>query len=244
MWPDAVRCAVWLGAWLDGVAATDDVLDAITADDVAHHVAGLPGGDPDEGAVPLALALGRLRSLGATGAGAALPTPGDPVGLAGPAAFNTEAIDVGEAVVVAGAEVGLVPHRVGRGVVWQAYAAHSRRQVPDPGEASTTLRRTLLQTLEALADLEVARWRPEVADELQSLRADRRLVLPEGLHRAALPLIAQGDRCWRIVELALVDDGGAVTAGEAEQRRAALVPLERAARRALVAACELPVGAP
>ena len=241
MRPDAVRTALWVTAWLAGSAATDDVIDAVTADDAAHHVAGLPG-SPD--ALPLALALGRLRSLGAAAAGAALPVPGDLVGLAGPAELNRTAVEVGEAVLIRGAGLGLVPHRAGAGVVWQAYAANERRQVPDPGEASTGLRRTLLETLEVLADLDVARWRPEVADELVDLRAERALALPPGLHRAAAPLIAQGDRCWRIVELALVDDGGALSAADAEARRTALLPLERAARRALVAACELPAVAP
>jgi hypothetical protein len=49
-------------------------------------------------------------------------------------------------------------------------------------------------------------------------------------------------RCRRIVEIALADDGGAVTVGETERRRAALLPLDRAARRALVAACQRPFG--
>jgi hypothetical protein len=39
------------------------------------------------------------------------------------------------------------------------------------------------------------------------------------------------------VELALVDDGGAISVAEATERRSALVELERASRRALVAAC-------
>jgi hypothetical protein len=40
-----------------------------------------------------------------------------------------------------------------------------------------------------------------------------------------------------IVELALVDDGSAITAAESTQRQSALLSLERASRRALVAAC-------
>jgi hypothetical protein len=47
-----------------------------------------------------------------------------------------------------------------------------------------------------------------------------------------------------IVDLALADDGGALSAAEIEQRRAALVPLERAGRRALVAACSPEVWPP
>jgi hypothetical protein len=55
-------------------------------------------------------------------------------------------------------------------------------------------------------------------------------------------MLATALRCRRIVELALADDGGALTAGEAERRRAALVPLDRASRRAVVAACSRPSG--
>ena len=44
------------------------------------------------------------------------------------------------------------------------------------------------------------------------------------------------DQAEAIVDLALEDDGGAVTAAEASARVAALTPLARAARHALVAA--------
>jgi hypothetical protein len=53
-----------------------------------------------------------------------------------------------------------------------------------------------------------------------------------------------GERCRRIADLALEDDGGALTAGEAQARRAPLVTLDRAARRALVAACSHPWAGP
>ncbi len=235
--PDSLRLALWYAAWLAGTTSPDDAVEAIVGDDAAHHVVGLPGEDD---AVPLALALGRLRVLGAREAAVALPVPGDLLGLAGPAEFNTEALDAEEAVVLPGAELGLVPHRAGAGVVWRVHPATSRRQVPDPHEASTTLRRELLESVQTLARLEVARWRPEVADELTDLRATVDLRLPPGLHRSALPLLAQGHRCRRIAEIALDDVGGALSAAEAEARRTALLPLERAARRALVAACELP----
>jgi hypothetical protein len=42
------------------------------------------------------------------------------------------------------------------------------------------------------------------------------------------------------VELALEDDGGSITAAEADARTEALRPLDRAARRGLVAACTYP----
>jgi hypothetical protein len=53
-------------------------------------------------------------------------------------------------------------------------------------------------------------------------------------------LAALASRCRTIVDLALEDDGGAVTATESDQRRAALTPLDQAARRGLVAACSFP----
>jgi hypothetical protein len=95
---------------------------------------------------------------------------------------------------------------------------------------------------DALADLDVARWRPEVADELMALRRTDDLEVPDGTSPRAQRMVALATRCRRIVALALADDGGAVTAAEADRRRDALRPLDRAARRALVAACSHPFG--
>jgi hypothetical protein len=212
----------------------DDARDAVVGEDAAHHVAGLPG---EAGAVPLILALGRLRGDGADGAGLALPVPGDPVGLAGPAEFNAAALDTEEAVVLAGADLGLVPHVAGAGVVWQVHAATGQRQYPDLAEADTSLRRALVDAAEALADLDVARWRPEVADELMALRKVSDVRLPPGWDPRAVRVASLSLRCRTIVDLALDDDGGAVSASEAEARRRALLPLDHAARRGLVAAC-------
>jgi hypothetical protein len=56
----------------------------------------------------------------------------------------------------------------------------------------------------------------------------------------AVRLASLATRCRTIVELALEDDGGSVTATEADIRRQALAPLDHAARRGLVAACSFP----
>ncbi|MER6941547.1 hypothetical protein ABT284_27695, partial [Nocardioides sp. NPDC000441] len=85
--------------------------------------------------------MGRLRTEGATSVGVAFPAEGDPVGLGGPRAFNTAAMEAGEAVV-SDAGIGLVPVRVGAVVEWQAYPAQ-RRQLPDVGEADRALRLAL-----------------------------------------------------------------------------------------------------
>jgi hypothetical protein len=235
--PLSAGFAVWFSAWVAGAVSLDDARDAIVGDDAAHHVAGLPG---EEAAVPLILALGRLRSAGTTGAGIALPVPGDPLGLAGPNAFNVDALEAGEGVVLDGADIGLVPHRAGAGVVWACHPVISRRQVPDPSEADTSLRRAVLEAANTLADLEVARWRPEVADALMSLRGTADFAFPQGMAPRAVKLVSLSTRCRTIVDLALEDDGGAISAHEADRRRAALAPLDHAARRGLVAACSFP----
>jgi hypothetical protein len=235
--PDSARFALWFSAWVAGSTSLDDSRDAIVGDDAAHDVVGLPGTD---GPQSLIVALGRLRGHGATGAGIALPAPGDPLGLAGPSSFNLEVVDVGEGVVLDGADLGLVPHRAGAGVVWSCHPAVSRRQVPDPSEADQSLRQTLVRTTDVLAGLDVARWRPEVADELMALRQAADFVFPHGMAPRAVRLAALATRCRTIVDLALEDDGGSITAAEADARRQALGPLDHAARRGLVAACSFP----
>jgi hypothetical protein len=235
--PASARFALWFSAWVAGAVSLDDARDAVVGDDAAHDVLGLPD-QPD--AVPLILALGLLRTEGGTAAGLALPVPGDPLGLAGPPDFNAEVIEAGEGVVVVGAGLGLVPHRVGAGVQWQCHQAVTERQVPDPSEADSALRRGLAESAQRLADLDVARWRPEVADELMALRRHVDLAFPSGMSARAVRRAGLAARCRTIVELALDDDGGAVTAAEADSRAAALRPLDQAARRGLVAACSFP----
>jgi len=226
----SVRLSWWGTAWLRGHVVSDQLVDGVVGGDAVHLVAGADGADA------LVLGLGRLRSAGATGFGLALPVAGDPLGLGGPTAFNSAALAAGEAVVTSGADVGLVPDRVGASVTWTEHQAHWR-QVPDVGEADRALRSALLGTADELARLDVARWRPEVADELIDLRHAHPVEAPPGVPSRCLSLAGRGIQAMTIVELALVDDGGAVSASESEARRSALAGLERAGRRALVAAC-------
>jgi hypothetical protein len=240
--PAAVRLAWWGTSWLRGHAAADHLIDAVLDQDAVHLLA-FPNEDPES----LVTGLGRLRAAGADALGAALPAEGDPVGLGGPGAFNSAALDAGEAVVVLDAAGfvlhGLVPDRVGAAVTWSVMVAE-RRQLPDVGEADRSLRSALPEAADALASLDVARWRPEVADRLMDLRHRPRLVAPPGVPPRCAELAARGLQALEIVDLALVDDGGALTALEAESRRAALLPLGRAARRALVAAASPEVWPP
>jgi hypothetical protein len=228
--PVSGRLAWWGTAWLRGHVGPDDLLDAVLADDVTHVVVSPDGPDA------LVSVLGRLRAEGATGFGAAFPAEGDLVGLGGPVAFNDAALEVGEAVVALDTESGLVPSRVGPTIEWTRLPAR-RRQLPDVGEADRELRRVLLESAERLAALDVARWRPEIADRLINLRHRAALVAAPGVPPRCVDLAARGLQALEIAELALEDDGAALTVHEIDQRRGALAPLARAGRRALVAAC-------
>jgi hypothetical protein len=238
--PAAARLAWWGTAWLRGHVVTDLVVDAVLDADATHTLVGLPGADGTE---TLVGGLGRLRAAGATALGAAFPVDGDPAGLGGPGLFNTGALDAGEAVVVDGTGLGLVPQRTGAAVAWLAEPAH-RRQLTDVGEADRQLRSALLTAAQALAELDVARWRPEVADRLMNLRHLDLPTAPPGVPVRCVDLAARGLQAAGIVELALEDDGGSVTAYDISARRAALLPLERAGRHALVAACSPEVWPP
>jgi hypothetical protein len=239
--PASVRLAWWGTAWLRGHVVADLLIDAVVGQDATHLVA------LDETAEPLVTGLGTLRSEGVDALGAAMPAEGDPVGLGGPAVFNAAALEAGEAVLAldaAGFVVrGLVPERVGAAVTWRSSAAH-RRQLPDVGEADRGLRAALLEAADALAALDVARWRPDVADRLMNLRHRPGLTAPPGVPPRCVELAARGLQALEIVELALVDDGGALTAQDAQTRRAAIAPLGRAGRRALVAAASPEVWPP
>jgi hypothetical protein len=228
--PLSGRLAWWGTSWLRGAVGPDDLLDAVIAGDVTHVVLGTdgPGG--------LLSTLAELRTHGASAFGAAFPAEGDLVGLGGPREFNDAALDVGEAVVALGCDAGLVPSRVGPTVEWTVLQAR-RRQVPDVGEADRELRSVLIDTAQRLADLDVARWRPEIADRLMNLRRRPSLVAAPGVPTRCVDLAARALQALEIADLALEDDGAALSVHEIDRRRGALTPLARAGRRALVAAC-------
>lgn len=229
--PVAATMTAWLAAWLRGEAASDDLVDSLRGQ--PHAVTHLPGAP---GAEPLQSAIGALRSLGATGASVALPTRGDPVGLAGPPAFNSAALDAGEAVLVEGSGVGLVPTRVGSSVEWRCFEAAAAPWV-DLDETAVTLRQTLLETTRRLVDLDVATWQPEIPDALMNQRHRGPLPLPRSYDGRRRVTIEQAVICREIIALAEEVEPGAVSAYEIDERERALTDLDRAARRALVAAC-------
>lgn len=222
--PLSARFCWWGTAWIRGEVSPDELIDEVA------------------GVGPLLPTLATWRSRGCRGLSLALPVEGDLLGLAGPSEFNVGALDAGEAVLTSGSdsspdvrlEWGLLPE--GDPVRWQIQPA-GRGVVPDLSEADKALRSELLAAGGRLAELDVARWRPDVADALMNLRHRPACPHPASTPAACVNLAARSMQALGIVEIALADDGGAVSSSEIDARRCALHGLEHTARRGLVAAC-------
>ncbi|MBF4137241.1 MULTISPECIES: hypothetical protein [Streptomyces] len=246
--PRSGLLAAWGNALLAGLVSPDDAASAIVGEDARHRVVGLPDWPEPAG---LTLALGRLRSLGATGFRVALPVPGHPLGLSGPPEFNERAMEAEEAVVTVGAGLGLVPEVAVAGpegdvhveVVWHCLAVREAppADVPSLGEAERELAQALREATEVLARLDVAGSGPVAEAALDAYRARAHAgakdALAPGYPQRAVRVLELADRVALLVELAgSSGHGGAVSAAEMAARAEALRPVERTARRAKVAA--------
>ena len=166
----------------------------------------------------LLAALAALRVDGATGFGCAAPAPGDPVGSAGPRRFNAAALEAGEAVVVSGQRTrawcrpGSAPRSSGR------RSRRSRARSPTSARPIASCAPRCSTPPTDWPTLDVAHWRPEVADELMNLRHPRPVAAPPGIPGRCLDLAGRGLQAMTIVDLALADDGGALSAHEIGQR--------------------------
>ncbi|AGI91344.1 Hypothetical protein XNRR2_5023 [Streptomyces albidoflavus] len=246
--PRSGLLAAWGNALLAGLVSPDDAASAIVGEDARHRVVGLPDWPEPAG---LTLALGRLRSLGATGFRVALPVPGHPLGLSGPPEFNERAMEAEEAVVAVGAGLGLVPEVAVAGpegdvhveVVWHCLPVREAppADVPSLGEAERELAQALREATEVLARLDVAGSGPVAEAALDAYRARAHAgakdALAPGYPQRAVRVLELADRVALLVELAgSSGHGGAVSAAEMAARAEALRPVERTARRAKVAA--------
>ncbi|MEZ0493081.1 hypothetical protein AB2L28_12640 [Kineococcus sp. TBRC 1896] len=261
--PRSARLAAWGTGVLSADVSLDAAVAAVTRQDEPHVVrwegAALPGvrSVPDD--VTTLLAGFAECAAGPGGRGGcggrlllALPVPGDPRGLPGPAEVNVAALEAGECVV---AEVdghegrwALVPEvsefgsvlEPGAFVTWAVRTAAARR-VPDSSsvaESERELRVALGTATQALASLDVARWREEAADRIAAVR-DGGLVgdaVPPVTSPRAMRVLQTAARVLAIVDLAAEDDGAAITSVEATSRAGALREVGAVARRALVAA--------
>ena len=234
----AGRFAVWATAWLSGRASYDEALDGITGD-TAHRVSGLPGTD---GAVPLGEALAALRGLGEGRLRLVLPAPGDVRGLPTVPGLAPVALEAGQAAV--GDRVVLVPEPLGPEVLqWTAFAQDGVAPPPPPVEgtlraASGALDLAITDSARTLAELDLARWHPEVPELLAGLARPKPAPgLPDDHDPLALSILGRALRVAAVLDLAMADaPGAAVNHAQAARRDAALRPLGTAVREAVTAA--------
>jgi hypothetical protein len=244
----STRFVTWVRTWRAGLVPYDEVAAEI-AEDEEHLAADAPGTWTE---VPLGEILSLFAPLHPDQVRLVLPAPGDPRGLPGPGEFTGAALVAEEAVLAGG--YGLVPevrqHTSGSGdvfetVLWRVYQLPGEPVDPGPGvgEAEGELNAALAAATAALARLDVAQWRPELAGALATLRRpDFAGDLPPGYDARARRLYARAAVLDGVLALAGQSaPGGAVTGYEAQRRDEALRPLTTACRRALAAACNAPL---
>ena len=233
--------AAWTSAWLAGVAASDDVLDAVRGHDAPHRIAGLTD---EPGTLWDALLVWRKAG---TAVRMVAPVPGDVRGVPGPGAFRTAALEACEAVY--GGGLGLVPEITDYApssapttVVWHAFAIEPTSTDLDlayvsVSEAQQDLTNAIRETASALTSAAVGGQAGDVLDDLRDARrAGERLRLPPQFPPRAVALLAQAERLQAVLDIAATDPlGGAVDRMGAAARASALRPLAIAVRRARIA---------
>jgi hypothetical protein len=231
----------WGNAWLTGHVGLDEAVDAMEQAAGPQVIAGT------KEELPLRRGLAELRVAGMTALRLALPVPGDPLGLTGPPAFNVAAIDAGAAViaVLGDGAVGLVPAEDRRGssyvgLRWtMVTAAPDAPDVPMLAEADRGLTLAMREATDALLTVDdVSGWRPEIAEALDALRtaSEPSDALAPGYPPRAHRVAALAGRLAVVVDLAQGLDGQHLTAEQTRRRADALRLLDRAVRRARVAA--------
>ena len=248
--PRSALLACWTTSWLHGETGLPELVARVTAHDDDHLVTGLAATD-----LTIGQAVARLRAAGAVRVRVVLPAPGDPVGLPGPGPFSGAALAASEGVLAVdpeGTGTGLVPTLTSHGteldgtvttVTWTAYDVTVPMADPGPflHDAEHDLRLGVVAAARELADLDVARWDPAVAEALQDLRRDARHGIAEDELPGSWPPRAREllVRCRQLVALLALASrgvGGAVDAHQAASRDRILRDLARVVRRARLAA--------
>jgi hypothetical protein len=244
--PSAALVA-WGNAWLTGHVGLDEAVDVVERLGGPHVAADLPGKSEE---TPLRSGLATLRVSGLSAMRLALPAPGDPLGLSGPPEFNSSAIEAGEAVLatVGDRSYGLIPteDRRGSSYVGTRWTMHETQSVvadtPLLPEADHQLTLAVREATESLLSVDgTMEWRPEVAEALTALRDSHAHEQVGGLapgyparaHRVA----ALAGRLKVVVDLARTTEDAALSGAQIRRRAEALRVLDRAVRRAQVAAC-------
>lgn len=201
---------------------------AVQGGDVAHHVVdpqGLVGVDPWR-AAPLSEVFDVLADAAGRPWLLALPQPGRLAPLRGPGELLRSALGAGVAIVATGGGLGLVPHRIGPALQWEVLPAEQPGAAPTAYEAERELSETILRAARDLTALDVAGGtRPQ----------DGALELPPGYPARQRVAADRAARLWTACTAALADDGGSISAFEADRRRASLTAVRDAAAQALTA---------
>lgn len=245
--PRSVTLAAWLPHVRGDAALAARAVAAVTGDDEPHQVVADDG--PWAGGTELE-DLVLAWSLPGVAVAAALPVPGDVVGVPAPA--SSAAVAAGECALVQTptGTYAAVPQverfgsatEPGHVVAWQVlpvapWTTGLLSAVGALADAERDLREALRTATEALDRLDVARWREDAVAALASLRAEPDVrSLPSDLEPRRGRVLALAARLRVIVDLATNDDGGAVNVWQADQRSAALRHVDHAARRAACAA--------
>lgn len=183
MWCPSASLTVWVNAWLAGVAAPDDVLDALSQwapkhsvtayDSVAAGSTGLPWPDLFHSGTMSLLQTMRTAAGAPTGAPPltlVLPVPGDVRGLPPDTQLQRDAITMGEAIIVGqdpARSVGMVPEYNYEdmddpdfepdpvSLAWTVYSVAGAAVVDhaDLGDAEYTLRSAVRSAADALGAL-------------------------------------------------------------------------------------------
>ncbi len=234
--PVSATLVSWGNSWLAGHTGLDDVVDRLEAAAGPQVTAGDTAAGGGECTLRAFLTDRRIEGLRALRL--ALPAPGDPLGLTGPPAFNGIAIDAGQAViaVLSGRCLGLVPAADRRGSSYSGvrWTVHEASAAPPDLPSLAEAERALSTAMRSATDALLA-----VAGPAQGLPA-----AVQGEDDAEVPL-APGypGRAHRVGVLAarlalalrLADERG-LTAGQIAGRGEALRDLDRAVRRARIAA--------
>jgi hypothetical protein len=235
----------WGNAWLTGHVGLDEAADAIEQ----------AAGPQVIGEITVRRGLADLRVAGMTALRLALPVPGDPLGLTGPPEFNVAALEAGAAVIAAMPDraVGLVPAEDRRGssyvgIRWTVLAAENGiPDVPLLPEADHQLGQAVREATDVLLTVDDVSCgvpgrrsdiAPDITRALSALRTgdEPSDALAPGYPQRAHRVAALAGRLAVVVDLATGLDGHNLTADQMARRADALRLLDRAVRRARVAA--------